>query len=117
MLMGENPWYLMENSTPRLCWEIPAINRKILMPGKTFLNPSWSGELQTPFLEVTEDNTLLRFSRATGPSATTPNGMIIETKQKKALLPYIYEGFTSCLPRLTNKVVICLLTCLPYFIT
>jgi hypothetical protein len=33
MLMGENPWYLMENSTPRLCWEIPAINRKILMPG------------------------------------------------------------------------------------
>jgi hypothetical protein len=20
--MGENPWYLMENSTHRLCWEI-----------------------------------------------------------------------------------------------
>jgi hypothetical protein len=31
--MGENPWYLMENSTPRLCREMPAINRKILMPG------------------------------------------------------------------------------------
>ncbi len=33
MPMGENPWYPMENSTPRLCWEIPTINRKILMPG------------------------------------------------------------------------------------
>jgi hypothetical protein len=31
MLMGENPWYLMENSTPRLCWEMPTIYRKILM--------------------------------------------------------------------------------------
>jgi hypothetical protein len=33
MLMGENPWYLMENSTPHLCWEMPTIYRKIWMPG------------------------------------------------------------------------------------
>jgi len=33
MLMGENPWYLMENSTPLLCWKIPTINRKISTPG------------------------------------------------------------------------------------
>ncbi len=33
VLMGEYPWYLMENSTPRLCWELPTIYRKILMPG------------------------------------------------------------------------------------
>jgi hypothetical protein len=33
MLMGENPRYLMENTTPRLCWEMPTIYRKILMPG------------------------------------------------------------------------------------
>jgi hypothetical protein len=33
MLMGENPWYQRENITPRLCWEMPTIYRKILMPG------------------------------------------------------------------------------------
>ncbi len=33
MLMGENPRYLMENTTPRPCWEMPTIYRKILMPG------------------------------------------------------------------------------------
>ncbi len=33
MLMGENPWYRRENSTPRLCWEMPTMYRKILMPG------------------------------------------------------------------------------------
>ncbi len=33
MPMGENPWYRRENSTPRLCWEMPTMYRKILMPG------------------------------------------------------------------------------------
>ncbi len=33
MLMGENPRYLMENTIPRLCWEMPTIYRKLLMPG------------------------------------------------------------------------------------
>jgi hypothetical protein len=32
MLMGDNLWYLMENTIPCLCWEIPTIYRKILMP-------------------------------------------------------------------------------------